>query len=123
MPRRAFHRKAPVRMAVRGRECWISATKQFERKIHCPNKYVTSISGRTDAPEVRCGLLTDRQTERRTHRQPNYRNPCCACAPRLTNNRSGRTIILWCSICFKNPNRSIGPKNRSIGPNNRSIVH
>ena len=36
-----------------------------------PVEYVTSISGRTDAPEVRCGL------------KPNYRNPRCACAPRV----------------------------------------
>ena len=42
-----------------------------------PAEYVTVFSGRTDAPEVRCDL-TDRQTQ--TH---NYRNPRCACAPRV----------------------------------------
>ena len=37
-----------------------------------PVEYVTSISGRTDAPEVRCDLQTDRQTHthRHTHTNP-----------------------------------------------------
>ena len=52
----------PVCMAVRRRKCWISATKQLQRK---PHKFfhLTAFSGRTDAPEVRCDL------------RPNYSNP------------------------------------------------
>ena len=48
-----------------------------------PVEYVTSISGPTDAPEVRCGL-TDGQTD--THR-PDYSNPRCACTPRVNNGQ------------------------------------
>ena len=44
-------------------------------------EYILLISGRTDAPEVRCGSR-DWQTDRQTHR-PNYRNPRCACMPRV----------------------------------------
>ena len=41
--------------------------------FHCS----LSISGRTDAPEVRCGL-TDRHTDK-----PNYSSARCACTPRV----------------------------------------
>ena len=54
---------------------------------------MTSISGWTDTPEVRCGL-TDRRTDRQTGRhtdKPNYRNPRCACAPRVKNH----TVHSW----------------------------
>ena len=76
----------PVRMGVRWRECWISATKQFQRIFlpSLPVEYVTSISGQTDTSEVRFGLA-GKQTGRQTHR-PNYRNPRCACAPRVNDH-------------------------------------
>ena len=50
-----------------------------------PTVYVTAFLGRTDAPKVRCDL-TDTHTHTHTHtadRHDDYRNPCCACAPRV----------------------------------------
>ena len=43
------------------------------------DEYVTTFSGQTHAPEVRCDRETDRQTDRQT---VNYGNPRCACAPK-----------------------------------------
>ena len=56
-----------------------------------PAEYVTVFSGRTDAPGVRFDL-TDRQTHTHTHR-PNYRNPRCACAPRVNNYYPNTTLL------------------------------
>ena len=64
----------PVHMAVQRRECWISATKQFRENPtnNLTVQYVTSISEQTDAPEVRCGL--NRQTDTQTQlRKPSLR--------------------------------------------------
>ena len=54
-------------------------------------EYVTSISGRTDIPEVRCGV-TDRHTDK-----PNYNNPHCACAPRV-NKRTITDTTIYCYL-------------------------
>ena len=71
-------------------ECWISATKQFQRKPHkhfdlrCPLSIcVIWFSGWNDALEVRC-WRTHRHTDR-----PNYRNPRCASPPRVNED------IIW----------------------------
>ena len=75
------------------RKCGSSGTTVSEKTPQfllpsLPGEYVAEFSGRTEAPEVRCDLTdrhthtqTDRQTDR--HRHGNYRNPRCACAPRV----------------------------------------
>ena len=63
-------------------KCWISAMERFQRKPHkiFISLPVTSISGWTDTPAVRCGL-TDRHTHKHTEK-PNYSNSRCTCVPR-----------------------------------------
>ena len=48
-----------------------------------PAEYVIAFSRQTNAPEVRC-WLTDTHTQ--TDRPTDYRNPRCACAPRVNNS-------------------------------------
>ena len=72
----------PVYMAVDGGSVDLRNKAVSEKilKIFWPSlpvEYVILISGRTDAPEVRSGW-TDRQIDK-----PNYRNPRCACAPKV----------------------------------------
>ena len=55
---------------------------------------MTAFSGQTDAPKVRCDLTdthTHRQTDKQTDRHDDYRNPRCACAPRVNHASAWRT--------------------------------
>ena len=72
-----------MQIAIHCRKCCISATERFCEKPFWPSlpaKYVVSFSGRTDASEVSFALA-DRLIDR-----PNYRNPRCACVPRVNKS-------------------------------------
>ena len=60
--------------------------------LRCPlSIYMAALSRRTKAPEVRCDLA-DTQTH------GNYRNPRCACAPRVNDSAKvcSKRVVMFC---------------------------